>query len=393
MNVLLSYLCWLTAKTPTDIHSKIVPNSYRAQLIQSTSAIIWDELPSANLTTLHCVDEACHWCTKKKRAFGGIPFIGVGNFRQIAPVVRGQGPTATLMSSVKSSPLWQQFQTFSLHAPQRSEADSEYTAFVDRIGEDYENSHTSLRILSRINNDDEAASFLFPYDVLQDPFACLHRAFLSPKNEFVDDFNTKILNSLSQPTCKCSQGLPQLPNRDDFTRLLPKCRLHQTKRKCLHTNCWNWLGLPLFLKPQRDPSTCPVVKTRLHLQYHAQLIRWKRLSQKRKSHCPGHKTTVCHRTCHWQPNRYSWWRTLHPPHSFWIRTALHKLDCHTTTSSTTSCIRMHFPWLCGANLGQNSTQLTSTCIRTWPVIYCPLTCTKTRGLQNTTAWRQHRLRN
>jgi hypothetical protein len=48
-------------------------------------------------------------------------------------------------------------------------------------------------MLQSVNTIDEAINFLFPELVLQDPFACLKRAFLSPKNIHVDDFNSKHL--------------------------------------------------------------------------------------------------------------------------------------------------------------------------------------------------------
>lgn len=39
--------------------------------------------------------------------FGGKLFVGLGDFRQVAPVVRGSsGPTATLNNSIRTSELW-----------------------------------------------------------------------------------------------------------------------------------------------------------------------------------------------------------------------------------------------------------------------------------------------
>jgi hypothetical protein len=47
-----------------------------------------------------------------------------------------------------------------------------------------------------MTNADDAIPFLFPPDILQQPLACLDRAFLSPRNIFIDEFNNKILDSL-----------------------------------------------------------------------------------------------------------------------------------------------------------------------------------------------------
>jgi hypothetical protein len=150
----------------------------------------------ANVAVIESVDEICRIITRKQEPFGGIPFIGLGDFRQVAPVVKGSGVTPALLASIKSSSLWSDFHIRSLHSPIRGARDIEYTTFVDCIGEDHTHSHISLNILSRIYTLDEAISFLFPHRVLADPPACLQRALLSPKNSYVDEFNTKILDIL-----------------------------------------------------------------------------------------------------------------------------------------------------------------------------------------------------
>lgn len=125
--------------------------------------------------------------------FGGIPFIGIGDFRQVAPVVKGSGCTPARLASVKSSTLWPSFSVVSLEAPIRTARDPAYTAFVDRIGEDYTSSTVSLDLLQRLASLDECIEFLYPFHVLINPLACLKRAFLTPKNVAVDDFNIEIL--------------------------------------------------------------------------------------------------------------------------------------------------------------------------------------------------------
>lgn len=130
------------------------------------------------------------------KPFGGIPFIGLGDFRQVAPVVKGQGYIPALLASIKSSHLWPQFSIHSLEQPIRGAHDPTYTEFVDNIGENYNENHVSVEILTRIWTIEDAVSFLYPPDVLSDPAKCLKRAFLSPKNIFVDEFNDHILHIL-----------------------------------------------------------------------------------------------------------------------------------------------------------------------------------------------------
>jgi PIF1-like helicase len=133
--------------------------------------------------------------------FGEIPFLGVGDFRQVAPVVKGSGCTSARLACVTSSALWTQFVILSLHAPIRSARDPLYTAFVDRIGEDYVHPSVSLDLLATLPSVTDCIDFLYPPDILLDPLACLKRAFLSPKNIPVDDFNIKVLDRLPGEEC------------------------------------------------------------------------------------------------------------------------------------------------------------------------------------------------
>jgi hypothetical protein len=185
----------------TDNHVNICSNvhlfSPRGDLIRKVSAIIWDELPMANKADIECVHELCCIITRHfDLPFGGKTFIGTGDFRQVAPVVYGAGEFATLAASVKSSHLWATFQIFTLSMSIRGINDLEYTAFVDRVGEQSSPARQSLPLLCCTTNVEDAIPFLFPPDILQQPLACLDRAFLSPRNIFVDEFNNKILDSL-----------------------------------------------------------------------------------------------------------------------------------------------------------------------------------------------------
>lgn len=128
--------------------------------------------------------------------FGGIPFIGLGDFHQISPIIKGQGLTAALKASIKSSQLWQEFKVYTVDYPHRTCEDPEYTTFVDQIGEDYKHPETSLQLISCLNGLNEAQEFLFPPEILNDPFLTIKRAFLMPLNIYVDKFNEKMLHCL-----------------------------------------------------------------------------------------------------------------------------------------------------------------------------------------------------
>jgi PIF1-like helicase len=175
----------------------LTPHGARADLIQHTWLIVWDEFPMANKTAIECADEFCHTIMRLNEPFGGIPFLALSDFRQNAPVTTGHcGITAVLSSSIKSSHLWHKFQVSSLHRLIRGAQDLDYVHFVDHVGENYENEEIVLDILERVYTTDNAIDFLFPSNTLQNPQSCLRRAFLSSLNRFIDEFNKSVLDRL-----------------------------------------------------------------------------------------------------------------------------------------------------------------------------------------------------
>jgi hypothetical protein len=178
-----------------------MPFTFRADLISSACVIIWEELAGANIAVMEAVHDICCSIKNSTRPFGGIPFVGLGDFRQVAPVVKGQGVVPALLASVKSSYLWPTFRVLSLTYPHRSYQDPGYTMFFDTVGEDHDHPQITIPPLQRINSIDDAVNFLYPIDVLNNPYQCLRRAFLSPKNVDVDDFNENILDQLQGERC------------------------------------------------------------------------------------------------------------------------------------------------------------------------------------------------
>ncbi|KAF3405665.1 ATP-dependent DNA helicase PIF1 [Penicillium rolfsii] len=123
----------------------------------------------------------------------------LGDFRQVAPVVRGSsGPTATLNSSIRTSTLWHHFKVLRLSIPVRQAGDPVYARWVDQVGDGeypYETS-VPLHHLQHLGDLDAAADFLFPQDSVSTSAAAVQRAFLSPFNARVDLFNRLILERL-----------------------------------------------------------------------------------------------------------------------------------------------------------------------------------------------------
>jgi hypothetical protein len=165
--------------------------------------VIWEELPMAKKAVIECANQLLQDIMGNDLPFGGKLFIGLGDFRQVAPVIRGSsGPTATLNSSIRTSGLWENFKILRLTIPIRNAGDPVYSRWVDQVGDGitpYETS-VSLQHLRHLETLDEAAGFLFLNDMLQTSHAAVHRAFLSPFNARVDIFNALMLDHLAGPT-------------------------------------------------------------------------------------------------------------------------------------------------------------------------------------------------
>ena len=159
----------------------------------------------ANKTALECTDQLLRHITKQDTPFGGKIFVGLGDFRQVAPVVRRGGPSAILNASVKSSYLWQFFECLRLYQPIRDSGDPIYSTWVDSIGEGSQTQHISyidMQDFLQFTSYGQAIDFLFPIEVLLRPEEAIKRSYLSPYNMAVDEFNDKILENIPQEECK-----------------------------------------------------------------------------------------------------------------------------------------------------------------------------------------------
>lgn len=136
-----------------------------------------------------------------EKPFGGKIFLGIGDFRQVAPVVRGSGPTATYEASMRSSHLWPHFKILRLDMPVRNVSDPEYSMWVDSIGEgankqDQLSTDISLNLIDEIGTYEEVIAYLFPSTIVDNYDEISKRSFLSPLNVHVDEFNNLMLQQL-----------------------------------------------------------------------------------------------------------------------------------------------------------------------------------------------------
>jgi hypothetical protein len=154
-------------------------------------------MPMANRAALQAVDSLLQTLDGSTEPFGGKTLIGVGDFRQVAPVVRGGSLTAAVDASIRTSPVWDYFHISRLTMPMRNAADPEFCLYVDSIGEDVEGCRNiTLQHLPTIPDPQHALAWLCPAPILQQPHLCINRAFLSTLNARVDEFNQMVLDQL-----------------------------------------------------------------------------------------------------------------------------------------------------------------------------------------------------
>jgi len=81
---------------------KLMENSQRLELLQQTQVIIWDEFPSNH-------KDICEDVYKKLHGFQGKVVICMGDFRQIAPVIKNGDRQDIFNACIKTSYLWPHF--------------------------------------------------------------------------------------------------------------------------------------------------------------------------------------------------------------------------------------------------------------------------------------------
>jgi hypothetical protein len=174
------YMCHLPVTDDnTNIVSSIPTNSARADLLRAAKFIMWDELPMANIAVFEAVDALLRDVMAVDALFGGKILIGIGDFQQVAPIVKGGGPTATFLASILSSALWHHFMVNVLTEPICNARDPAFADFVNCIGEDTSMQRVQLNdFLQRTQDLSSLSTQLFPDSVLSDPSASVRRASL-----------------------------------------------------------------------------------------------------------------------------------------------------------------------------------------------------------------------
>jgi PIF1-like helicase len=81
----------------SDLVSKISIFSGRAELLRRADLIVWEEFPMANKAAIECADSLLRQIMGNGLPFGNKTFLALGDFRQVAPVLRNTTAPAQLL--------------------------------------------------------------------------------------------------------------------------------------------------------------------------------------------------------------------------------------------------------------------------------------------------------
>lgn len=180
------------------LKSSVPPNSDRARLLAAAKCHIIDEIGGLHFKAFDCADRLMRSVTQNpSTVWGGRMLITVGDFRQVAPVVRYGGRTAISKASIRTQPVFRRFEILRLHVSIRQGSDLAFSAFLDDIGDNVGSDTVDLARLNHTGSFLEALDFVFPPEIVSQPGVCIRRAILSPYNAAVNEFNTAILDRLS----------------------------------------------------------------------------------------------------------------------------------------------------------------------------------------------------
>eukprot|EP00854_Cymbomonas_tetramitiformis_P001792 gene1792-2460_t len=110
------------------IESMLQDDDPRFELLQRARIIVIDEAPSLLRANLEAFVQLLQRC-----GFEGVLILS-GDFRQIAPVVRGGGRADVVNASPRCSPLWAHVEVHHLTELRRQPDDVEYAACVTKVG-------------------------------------------------------------------------------------------------------------------------------------------------------------------------------------------------------------------------------------------------------------------
>jgi hypothetical protein len=256
----------------------ITSSSTLAQLIRKASLIIWDEVPMQHKFCFEAVNwslnDICH--VSDSSLFGRIPTVLGGDFAQILPVVRRGSRQATVQACLQHSSIWNSLQVIRLKTSMRIAANSANQFFIDFLKSLVTNSAQFGNIqlpnfIRKVCTVDELCDNLYPQVLLQEAVtshsALIGRAILAFRNDTVNDFNDKLLDTMPGTEHRF-EAINAVQSSNDATTVeqyaveyLQSINLASLPPSCLRLR----IGVPLILIRNLSPKQGMCNGTRLRL--------------------------------------------------------------------------------------------------------------------------------
>ena len=186
----------------TKTECDIPVTSQRACLLRKATVVVWDEITMTHKHNLQAVNKILQKIRNNDELFGGLVFIGAGDFRQIPPIVERGTREDTVKASVKFLDIWQQFNVHKLILPVRQQQDPEFSLLVDAIANgtlpENEEGKVTLNIIQTTTDINKWLEFTYP-DLIQGTASTDDGILLSVLNKQVDYLNDHISNHLKTP--------------------------------------------------------------------------------------------------------------------------------------------------------------------------------------------------
>jgi hypothetical protein len=189
--------------------STLPAESQRMELLHHADLIIWDELAMANRHQLNCADDTLRNCgyLDPELPFGGMRFVGCGDFHQIPPVIPNAPSEKVILATVLHADCWP-MHVMTLYAPKRDSGALQHSSFVDKVGEGL-CTHVAISCKPELKNLIEIANVRCTTDLetaLQhaygDQFQHMNddkRAVVTTHNTSVEELNSIMLSKLHAP--------------------------------------------------------------------------------------------------------------------------------------------------------------------------------------------------
>ncbi|XP_024190810.1 uncharacterized protein LOC112194807 isoform X4 [Rosa chinensis] len=182
----------------------ISKQSALAQLVQDSTAIIWDEAPMTHRHVFEALDRTFRDIMDVDLPFGGKIMIFGGDFRQVLPVIPKGTKSELIQASIVKSTFWTHIKILRLRQNMRSINDHQFAEFLLRVGDGSEQviNDEMIRLPECMVvpwESDQSINLIidevFPNlgDHVNDARYMVDRALITPINDDVDVLNEKII--------------------------------------------------------------------------------------------------------------------------------------------------------------------------------------------------------